>query len=132
MTTMSQETIYSALYASLALTDSVLQIWITLTFAVIVATYFAGKHFERSVCLLVSGLYAFASLILALRFAGAAFQAFHYKNLLVTRGFGPWPVPHIVSVIIGGGSLLLIFAGTIGTLWFVRYTWKRAEVENEA
>jgi len=126
---MSQDSIYSTLYAALALTDSIFQIWITLTFAVIVATYFAGKRFERSVYLLVSTLYAFASLILALRFASAAFQVFHYKNLLVTRGFEPWPVPQYVSVVIGGGSLLLIFAGTIGTLWFVRYSWKQVERE---
>lgn len=45
--TMSQDTIYSALYAALALTDSILQIWLTLTFAVIVATYIAGKRFDR-------------------------------------------------------------------------------------
>jgi hypothetical protein len=129
---MSQESIYSALYAALALSDSIFQIWTTLTFAVIVATYFAGKRLERSVYLLVSGLYAFASLILALRFASAPIQAFHYKNLLVTRGFEPWPVPHYVSVIIGGGSLLLIVAGTIGTLWFVRYSWEQVEADKRS
>src|SRR5262245_17865800 len=93
MTNMSQDSIYSTLYAALALTDSILQIWITLTFAVIVATHFAAKRFERSVYLLVSGLYAFASLILAVRFGSAEFQAFYYKTLLVRRGFEPWPVP---------------------------------------
>jgi hypothetical protein len=74
---------------------------------------------------LVSGLYAFASAILFVRFCSAAYQAFHYKNLLIARGFEPWPVPNIVSVVIGGGTLLFLFAGTLGTLWFVRSTWKR-------
>jgi hypothetical protein len=41
-TAMSQEAIHSTLYAALALTDSIFQIWITLTFAVLVATYVAG------------------------------------------------------------------------------------------
>jgi hypothetical protein len=50
---------------------------------------------------LVSGLYAFASAILLVRFGGAAYQAFHYKNLLIARGFEPWPVPNIVSLVIG-------------------------------
>src|SRR5436305_3760018 len=59
--TLTQELIYSTLYAALALTDSILQIWLTLTFAVIVATYVAGKRFDRPVYLLVSSLYAFAS-----------------------------------------------------------------------
>lgn len=126
---MSQELIYSALYAALGLTDSILQIWITLTFAVIVSTYVAGKRFDRLVYRLVSGLYGLASLVLLTRFAAAAIQAFYYRNMLVTQGFDPWPVPNFVSVIIGSGSFVLIFTGTLGTLWFVRSTWKRLEAE---
>jgi hypothetical protein len=127
MQPMSPELIYNALYSALSLTDSVLQIWLTLTFAVIVSTYVAGKRFDRPVYLLVSGLYAFASAIQLMRFCSAAHQAFHYKNMLVTRGLEPWPVPDVVSMLIGGGSVLLIVAGTVGTLWFVRITWKNLE-----
>ncbi|MGB9473795.1 MAG: hypothetical protein WCE87_01870 [Candidatus Udaeobacter sp.] len=100
-TPISQEAIYSTLYATLALTDSIFQIWITLTFAVLIATYVAERRFDRALYRLVSGLYAFASVILFVRFASAAYQAFHYKNLLRARGFEPWPVPNVVSLIIG-------------------------------
>jgi len=62
---MSQESIYSTLYAALTLTDSIFQIWITLTFAVVVATYVAGQRFDRPVYLLVSTLYALASAVLS-------------------------------------------------------------------
>jgi hypothetical protein len=130
--TLSQELIYSTLYAALALTDSILQIWLTLTFAVIVATYVAGKRFEKQVYLLVSGLYALASVVLFIRFGSAAFQAFYYKNLLIERGFEPWPVPNFVSILIGGGSFVLLFAGTIGTLWFVHSAWKNLEASKIA
>lgn len=126
---MPQELIYSALYAALELTDSVLQIWITLTFAVIVSTYVAGTRFDRLVYRLVSGLYGLASIVLLTRFTSAAIQAFHYKNLLVARGYEPWPVPNLVSVIIGGGTFVLIFVGTLGTLWFVRSTWQKIQAE---
>ena len=126
---LPQDLIYSTLYEVLGLTDSILQIWITLTFAVIVSTYVAGKRFDRAVYLLVSGLYGLASLILFCRFGTGVFQAFYYKNLLVTRGFEPWPVPNFVSVIIGGGTCLLLLAGTLGTLWFVRRTWKNIEAQ---
>jgi hypothetical protein len=129
---MPQELIYSTLYAALTLTDSIFQIWITLTFAVVVATYVAGQRFDRPVYLLVSSLYALASVVLFTRFASAAFQAFYYKRLLVTRGFEPWPVPNFVSVIIGGGTSVLLFAGTVGTLWFVRSTWKKVEAAEMA
>ncbi len=122
---MSQEVIYSTLYAALALTDSIFQIWITLTFAVLVATYVAERRFDRGMYRLVSCLYAFASLILFTRFGSAAYQAFHYKNLLAKRGFEPWPVPNMVSLVIGIGTFVLLFSGTLGTLWFVRGTWKK-------
>ncbi len=124
---MSQELVYNALYTALSLTDSILQIWLTLTFAVIVSTYVAGKRFDKPVYLLVSSLYGFASAIQLVRFCSAAHQAFHYKNMLVAHGFEPWPVTNVVSAVIGLGSILLIFIGTIGTLWFVRVTWKSVE-----
>lgn len=129
---MSQESIYTTLYAALALTDSIFQMWTTLTFAVIVATYVAGERFDRSVYLLVSSLYSFASLVLLIRFGSAAFQAFYYKALLVSRGFQPWPVPNYLSLCIGIGSLVLIFAGTLGTLWLVRSTWKTVKAAKKA
>jgi len=124
---ISQEMIFNALYTAIELTDSVLQIWLTLTFAVIVSAYVAGKRFDRPVYLLVSGLYALASAIQLVRFCTASYAAFFYKNWLIERGFEAWPVPNSVSVIIGLISVVLIFAGTIGTLWFVRATWKSVE-----
>ena len=127
MQPMPEDLIRSGLYSALSLSDSALQIWLTLTFAVIVLTYVAGKRFDKLLYMLVSGLYAFASAIQLLRFCSAAHQAFYFKNMLVTRGFEPWPVPSFVSVLIGGGSILLIVAGTLGTLWFVRATWKHLE-----
>jgi len=36
-------------------------------------------------------------------------------------------VPVAASISIGLGYLILLIAGTIGTLWFVRTAWKRAE-----
>jgi hypothetical protein len=126
---MSQELIYDTLYAALDLTDSILQIWITLTFAVIVSTYVAGRRFDRQVYRLLSSLYILASAVLFTRFVSAAFQAFYFKDLLVARGFEAWPVPNFVSVIIGVGTSVLLVAGTIGTLWFVRTTWKNIQAE---
>lgn len=117
---MSQDLIYQTLYTALGLTDSILQIWITLTFAVIVSVYVAGERFNRNVYWLVSGLYSLASVVLFTRFVSAAAQAFYYKDMLVSYSFEPWPVPNSVSVVIGVGTSILIVAGTAATLWFVR------------
>ena len=87
----------------------------------------AGKRFDHQVYWLLSSLYLLASGVLFTRFVSAAYQAFYYKGLLVARGFHAWPVPNYVSVIIGAGTSLLLIAGTVGTLWFVRTTWKNIE-----
>jgi hypothetical protein len=105
--------------------DSIFQIWITLTFAVLIATYVAERRFDPALYGLVSGLYAFASGILLLRFASAAYQGFHYKNLLHRGGFEPWPVPNVVGLIIGIGTFVFLLSGTLGTLWFVRNASRR-------
>jgi len=131
-TPISQEAIYSTLYAALALSDSIFQIWITLTFAVLIATYVAERRFDPALYRLVSALYAFASGILLVRFGSAAYQAFHYKNLLRDRGFEPWPVPNIVSLVIGIGTFVFLLSGTVGTLWFVHGARRRGAHNDDA
>ena len=124
---MSQELIYDVLYDSLSLADSIVQIWITVTFAVIVAAYFAGGRVGHVMHRLVSSLYGLYAVVLITRFGSSAFQIFHYRTILIERGFEPWPVPYWVSIIIGSGTFILMFAGTLATLWFMRWTRKRGE-----
>jgi hypothetical protein len=50
---MTPDVVYEALYASLALADSILQIWLTVTFAVTVAAHLAGPSLTRPLFLLV-------------------------------------------------------------------------------
>lgn len=116
---MSQELIYQTLYSALSLADSILQIWLSVTFAVIVATYLAGDRIGRFMYYLISSLYGLATLVLITRFISAAYQIFHYRDLLVVSGFEPWPVPGLLTRIIGSGTLLLLVGGSAATLWFV-------------
>jgi hypothetical protein len=119
---MSQELIYEVLYDSLALADSILQIWMTVTFAVIVATYIAGVRVGHVMYRLVSCLYGLYAAVLITRFGSSAFQIFHYRSTLIERGFEPWPVPYWVAITIGSGTFVLMLAGTAATLWFMRWT----------
>ena len=123
---MSQELIMQTLHSSLSLADSILQIWLTVTFAVIVASFLAGTRIGRSMYYLISGLYGLAALVLVTRFVSAAYQIFYYRDLLVANGYEPWPVPTLVTQIIGGGTFVLLSAGSIATLWFVHSVRKRA------
>ncbi len=126
---MTQELIYETLYSALSLADSILQIWITVTFAVIVATHLAGTRVADFVHILLSTLYGLASGILVTRFISAAFQIYRYRELLIENGFEPWPAPPLLPQIIGGGTLLLMIVGTAVTLWFIFSTRKRSKLD---
>jgi hypothetical protein len=128
---MSEELIYENLYSVLAVADSILQIWLTVTFAVLVAAYVAGNRITRYLYLLINFLYGFAALILAVRFVSAAYQIYYYRDLLVTNGFAPWPVPRFLSAMIGGGTLILLVGGSIATLWFIHVVRKRSVMTQE-
>jgi len=123
---MTQELVYEVLYNSLSLADSIVQIWFTITFALIVAAYFAGSRVGQSMFRLISGLYGLYAAVLITRYVSSAIQIIHYRDLLVESGFEPWPVPYWVSFIIGSGTFILMFAGTIATLWFTHWTTKQS------
>ena len=104
-------------YAELAITDSVLQFWISITFAVIVAIHFVGGRLGRQMYLLMSGLYALVSLVSLARYIVSSIQLIHYIDIL--RAQHEWPVPWIYSAIAGYGTLLLLVSGSVGTLYFM-------------
>lgn len=124
---MSMDLLYEALYAALSLSDASLQIWISITFAVIVASHFAGHRIRQSTHALVASLYALYSLVLLVRYCSAAYQIIHYQGLLLEQGMEPWPVPKFVGLLIGVGTFVLITGGTIATLWFVNVMRKEHE-----
>ena len=78
---------------------------------------------------LISSLYGLSAVVLITRYLSSAFQIVRYRNVLVERGFEPWPVPYMVSIIIGSGTFALMFAGTIATLWFMH--WIRRQDEKQ-
>jgi hypothetical protein len=117
---MSQDLIMQTLYSALSLADSILQIWLTVTFAVIVASYLAGSRISDFMYYLISGLYGLAALVLITRFISAAYQIYFYRDLLVASGFEPWPVPPLVTQVIGVGTFVLLSGGSLATLWFIR------------
>jgi hypothetical protein len=124
---MSIELTYQALYEALSLSDSSPQIWISVTFAVIVAAHLAGNRIRRATYGLVSGLYGLYSLVLVVRYCSAAYQIFFYQNQLIEHGLDPWPVPKAIGMLIGVGTIALMVGGTIATLWFVRSVKKENE-----
>lgn len=123
---LSQAEIYQILFSALSTVDSILQIWLTITFAVLVAAFLAGKRINHFMYVLIAALYGLASIVLITRFISAAALMFHFQSLLVMSGYKPWPVPSLIGEIIGAGTAFLFLGGTIGTIWFAHSTRKAA------
>ena len=125
--TMSIDLVYQSIYEALGLSDSTLQIWMTFTFAIIAAAHLAGNRVSGSTYKLVSGLYGLYAGALVVKYFSAAHQILHYQDIMLSRGFEPWPVPKSIGITIGAGTSLLMVGGTIATLWFVNKTWRESK-----
>ena len=124
---MGIELIYESIYSGLALMDSQLQIWTTFTFALIVAVHVGADRLGRSIVRLALSLYGLYASVLVLRNVSATYQILHYQTLLVDQGLAPWPVPWLVGMSIGVGTLVLMVGGSLATLWFVHDAQRGAE-----
>ena len=116
---MGIELIYESIYSGLALMDSQLQVWTTFTFAVIVAAHLGADRVKHGTFKLIAFLYGLYSLVAIVKFGAASYQILRYQSLLIARNFEPWPVPTLYGGIIGSGTFILLFVGSIGTLWFL-------------
>lgn len=116
---MSIDLIYELLTGAIALTNSDIQIWTSFTFAVIVAVHLGGNRIGGQTYRLISGLYGLSSFVLLVKYCSAAYMILHYQAMLDERGLEPWPVPEVLGILIGTGSLILMVGGSIATLWFI-------------
>jgi len=119
VTNLSAEALHNLCYSSLTFADNLFQIWLTITFGAILAIYFTISHITPFLRRLLTGLYIGASLMLIGRWCVAIFFHFlSYQNQLVQQGFTSFPTPQWAGVL-GVLHLLLYFAGTAATLYFM-------------
>jgi hypothetical protein len=116
---LSQEALYNLCYSALAFADNLFQIWLTITFGVILAIYFSVANISPFMRKLLIGLYFGASFILIGRWCVAImFHSLAYQEQIVQQGFPPFPTPPFASFL-GITHLVLYLAGTTGTLYFM-------------
>jgi hypothetical protein len=120
--------IYQNLYAALTFSDSTVQLWISLTFAVIVAVHLGADKIGRKTFKLIAFLYGLYSVVAVIRYVADSYQILYYQKLLRNLEYAPWPVPDIFGFLIGLRTLSLILVSSVGTLGFVRSSMKAAPV----
>ena len=119
MTDLSEEALHNLCYSALSFADNLFQMWLTVTFAAILAIYFSHSNITPYLRRLLTGLYLGASIMLIGRWWVAIFHHFlTYQNQLVENDWLPFPTPQYAEFL-GVLHLLLYLMGTAATLYFM-------------
>ena len=124
---MTMDRIFQNIYSALAQSDSTVQLWTSFTFAAIVAAHLGASRIRPGTYRLIVFLYGLYSLVAIVKYLASAYQIVGYQALLVSRDLEQWAVPSAFGMFIGGGTLILIVGGSLGTLLFLRTCIKSAE-----
>ena len=100
----------------LASIDSQFQFWITVTFAVVVASYLAREQLRTTLRVTLACLYLFAVLLLAFRLGGHVQAAGYLMSALAELGVS-YPMGN--ASLIGWLRRVLMVAGSLAALFFI-------------
>jgi hypothetical protein len=119
MTSLSEEALHNLCYSALSFADNLFQMWLTITFAAILAIYFSHSNITPYLRRLLIGLYLGASIMLIGRWCVAIIYHFlAYQTQLLENGWLPFPTPENARIL-GVLHLLLYLIGTTATLYFM-------------
>lgn len=109
----------------------ILEFWVSVSFAVVVASFFIAKEVNFRIFRIIGILYVLSSLFMASIYIGSSLRAAHYFNMLVEAGAD---VSHFDNPVSNSTILmaaLLFFGGMAATLYYVRFcsvkTWSDSE-----
>ena len=118
MNELSQEALYSLIYEAISFGDSLFELWLTITFAAILAIFFSSDRIERFMRLLLVGLYSASSVLLTGRWIVAMLHYVHYQETILTSGYAAFPTPSI-GQLLGVLHFVLFVLGSAATVYFM-------------
>ena len=110
----------------------VLEFWISISFAVVVASFLTSDKLNRKVIRLMTFLYILSSMFLASLYISTAVRTNHYYQLLVSSGFDTSHFDHPVNFLTLFLVLLLFLGGTSGTVYYMYTCVKKSGASNVA
>ena len=130
MTELSEEALHNLCYNALSFADNLFQMWLTVTFAAILAIYFSHSNITPYLRRLLIGLYVGASIMLIGRWCVAIFYHFlTYQGQLISQELLPFPTPKFANIL-GLLHLALYLFGTTATLYFMAKFAKKTQGES--
>ena len=115
---MGQAELFELSYEALYFMDSLFQMWLTMTFAAILAIYFTRTELSNWLRRLLISLYLAASIAMSGRWLVGTNHLVTYRDMIVEAGYPPFPTPEWASVFwVLHASTFLV--GTITTAYFM-------------
>ena len=122
---MPEEALHSLYFEAAGFNNDILQIWLTITFAAIIALYIASPHLTRFLRVLITGLYSTSALVLFGRLLYSLLQITHYRTKTIELGYDEIPrLP--LNELLGLSYVGLFVIGSLATIWFLA-TYSREE-----
>ena len=119
MNNLSQEALYNLIYSALSFADTLFQVWLTVTFAAILAIYFTRSEISQWMRHLLIALYTGAAIVLTGRWAAGMIHVLEYQELLREAGFPPFPTPPTLGTAMGVLHFLMFVVGSLATVYFM-------------
>jgi hypothetical protein len=123
---MNEESYYSLIYSAMDLGDGLFELWLTVTFAVILAIYFSRDQISRLMRSLLVALYAGTAVLLAGRWCVAMIHIGHYMDELSAAGLAPFPTPMPFGYVMLILHFSMFVGGSIGTIYFM-YSYRSSK-----
>ena len=120
MTDLSQEALYNLCYSAISFADSLFELWLTVTFAAILAIFFASARITPFMRYLLMSLYGGTSFMLTARWLVAMNHIVTYQQMLEAAGLAPFPTPLKGTAPIAVLHFLMFLLGSLATLYFMR------------
>lgn len=102
----------------------VMEFWVSVSFAVVVASFFISKKLNVKIFKIMGFLYALSSIFMASIYVGSALRANHYFEQLLKLGFDASHFDNLAGFTTIVMAPLLFFGGTGGTLYYMAFCAK--------
>lgn len=100
--------------------EALFQYWLSVTFALLVASFVAKEYFSNNVRIIIGTLYTVSTAIAVYRYTILGVNGLMLVDELSSRGV-QWAG---INVWVGGARVALIVLGSITTIWFLYSTGK--------
>ena len=119
---MSEAELHGLINGHLDGAYAMVDFWLSVTFAVILARFFGSAVLSRRVLRIITGLYLLATALTVTRYLALLLRALDYEDRLIAGGFDPFYWPR-TSLPVGPLIIVLYVVGTWTTVRFLVGAW---------